>query len=236
VLVLAIETATEQASVVLAEEGRELAAWQAACGHALCQRLAGEVETVVTSAERGFGDLDLVAVGLGPGTFTGLRVGLATAKAIALARDLPLIGVSSLAAMAWQIRERVSGLTCPIIDARRGEVYAGLYEAADGSIRAASDEFVAGLDALADRLLEREVPITVFGQVDRVATAELSERLAGRGEVWADDVILPHARAIGGLGRCKYADEGGADPVSLRPIYVRKSYAEEAFGIDLGLR
>ena len=83
------------------------------------------IDEVMERAGVGFADLDAIAVGLGPGTFTGLRIGVATARALAKANDLPLRGVSSLAALAAGI---AGGLRLPLIDAKRGEVYAALFE------------------------------------------------------------------------------------------------------------
>ena len=119
-LTLAIETATEQAGVVLWEAGRELAAWREVTRQDLLVRLAGQVSQVLSQAERDFEELDLICIGLGPGSFTSLRVGLATAKGLSLAHGTPLVGVGSLAAMAWDFRARVTGLACPVLDARRG--------------------------------------------------------------------------------------------------------------------
>jgi tRNA threonylcarbamoyladenosine biosynthesis protein TsaB len=235
-LVLALETATERSSVVLAEAGQELVCWQASARQDLCQRLSPEIGALLAGAGRGLCHVDLVAVGLGPGTFTGLRIGLATAKAIALARDVPLVGVSSLAAMAWQARERVPRLLCPVIDARRSQVYAALYQTAEDGLTLVEPEFVSGAQELAQRLLTHDAHVTVFGQVDRIPVEGISQALGDRGTVQREQVVLPHAREVALLGLAAYSRRGSDDLASLRPIYVRKSYAEEAFDIDLGLR
>jgi tRNA threonylcarbamoyladenosine biosynthesis protein TsaB len=133
-LILALETATRRASVLLANDDQEVASWRADADQDLCQRLTAEAQDVLSKAERQFDELDLVAVGLGPGSFTALRISLATAKAIALARNLPLIGVSSLQAMAWQKRNRLTGLVCPMLDAKREEIYGALYRAEGDSV------------------------------------------------------------------------------------------------------
>jgi len=235
-LVLALETAVERASVVVAQDARELVAWREDTHQDLCRRLAPEVAQVIARAGCRFSDLDLVAVGLGPGHFTALRVGLATAKAVALAQDLPLVGISSLAAMAWHIRDRVAGLVCPVLDARRGEVYAALYRIGADSIDAEEGAFVAASKDVVERLLSRGERVTLFGQVDPVATGELA---GGSGELIdlrSEEAVFPDALAVAQLGRRRFAARGGDDAPALRPIYVRKSYAEERSDIDLGLR
>lgn len=235
-LVLALETAVARASVVLADDDRELSAWRADTQRDLCSRFASEIAAVISRAGRTFDDLDLLAVGLGPGSFTALRVGLATAKALALARDLPLVGIPSLAAMAWHVRDRLPGLVCPLLDARRGEAYAALYRASHDRVDPVMPEFAANPAGLAERLSSAEEPVTLFGQLDRLPAADIARALPAHAALWRDETILPDALAAAQLARRRFAAHGPDAPASLRPIYVRLSYAEERFDIDLGLR
>jgi tRNA threonylcarbamoyladenosine biosynthesis protein TsaB len=246
-LVLALETATDHSSVAVVDDNRPLAAWREVTHQDLLRRLAGEVRRVLAAAGRASTDLGLVAVGLGPGSFTSLRVGLATAKGICAARDLPLVGISSLAAMVWQSHERgLSGLACPLLDARRGEVYAGLFRVSDPDVIRAQEEFVATAAGLAERLRTAGEPVTLLGQADLPPVREARQALSGLvsvlpgAPVWPDAVTIAYlaCRAFdrhGGDDRAGGAT-GATDLDTLRPIYVRKSYAEEAASIDLGLR
>jgi len=234
--VLALETATTRASVVLAKNDGELAAWRETTHQDLCRRLAGEVQAVLADADTPFADLSLVAVGLGPGSFTSLRVGLATAKAIALSRRVPLVGVSSLSAMAWQVRDRISGLLCPVLDARRGDLYAACYRLLPDGLAPVAAEFVANPRELIDKLTAIEEPITVFGQWGEVPTGDLTGADLGRVTIWSEEEILPDALAVAQLARRRGAERGADEIGPLHPIYVRKSYAEEKFDLDLGLR
>jgi len=234
-LVLALETATEHASVVLAEDDRELAAWRAVTRQDLCLRLAAEMTQVLDQAGADPGDVALVAVGLGPGSFTALRVGLATAKGFCLARGAPLVGVSALEAMAWQVRDRVSGMACPVIDARRGEVYAGLFQVTGRQVTQTGEEFVARPQELRKRLAALGQPVSLLGQVDRIQPEALAG-LRGGGVAVLEDPVAPEALAIARIGRTRYLAHPVDEIDSARPIYVRRSYAEERFDIDLGLR
>lgn len=123
-------------------------------GHAA--ELLPAVHEVMERAGLGFADLDAIAVGRGPGTFTGLRIGVATARALAKANGLPLRGVSSLAALAAGMPD---GPRLPLIDAKRGEVY--------GSLLDGDDErwppFALGIEALAERLREAPAPPLAAG-------------------------------------------------------------------------
>ena len=234
-LVLALDTATEHASVVLAEDDRELAAWRAETRQDLCRRLASEVSGVLARAGREPGDVALVSVGLGPGSFTSLRVGLATAKGFCLARGVPLAGVPDLETMAWQVRDRLAGVVCPILDARRGEVYAALFRLTEAEAQRMSDEFLATPTELRERLAALGEPACVFGQMEALPPEAREELQGDRVEVLADPV-LPDALAVARIGRERYLSHGVDETDSARPIYVRRSYAEERFDVDLGLR
>lgn len=231
-LILAIETATDHASVVALEDGRELAAWREVTHQDLCQRLAFEVRGVLATAGRGSGDIGLIAVGLGPGSFTSVRVGLATAKGFAFARGLPIVGVSSLEAMAWRQRGGLPGLVCPVLDAKRGELYAAIFRQEECRIERVAGECVISAADLLTRLAGFGEPVAVIGEPDRLLPADL-KRL---GDLMYPGATWPDAAGIADLGLRRY-NAGGADDIGpLRPIYVRMSYAEESRKLDLGLR
>jgi len=234
---LAIETATDACSAVLADDDVEVAAWRDITHQDLCRRLAHEIGDMLEGAGSGFAALGLVAVGLGPGSFTSLRVGLATAKGIALVRGLPVVGVSSLAAMAWQAcRVGRSGLLCPVLDARRGEMYAAVHRVVGDRVEEVQAPFVAGAAGLARKLSALPEPVLLFGRLEDVPAREVADITAGAVRLWPEGPGAPDAAAVAQLGRRRYDREGADDLAGLRPIYVRKSYAEEKLNLDLGLR
>jgi tRNA threonylcarbamoyladenosine biosynthesis protein TsaB len=235
-LVLALECATELASVSLVEDGVEVSAWRERTRQDLCRRLAPETGRVLEAGGRAAGDIGLVAVGRGPGSFTSMRVALATAKAFAAARSIPLVGVPSLQAMAWQMKDVVQGRLCPVLNAGRGQMYAAVYRSVRHSVEPAAEVFLATPEELAQQLHAQPEPVTVFGQMDAVPADVLQQALGERGSAIVAETVLPDALAVAQLGRHRYAQAGGDDIASLRPIYVRMSYAEERFDIDLGLR
>ena len=231
-LVLAIETATHHSSVVVTDGERELAAWREVTRQDLCQRLAAEVGRALVSAGRGFGELRLVAVGLGPGSFTSVRIGMATTKGIAFARGVPLVGVPSLEAMVWQVRHGVSGLVRPVTDAKRSELYTALYRVHGGEIEQAEQESVTTASDLMAHLSGSSEAVTVVGE--RSALAE--EDVARFGDMMWREAVWPDAAAVAELGVRRYTQTGEDAVGPLRPIYVRMSYAEESRKLDLGLR
>lgn len=159
--ILALDTATLTASVAVVrlDEGRPavLAAADtdtAAGGHS--ERLMPLIVELVTAAGLTAADLDAIAVGAGPGSFTGLRIGLATAKGLAFATGKPLWLVSSLAALAWSMHGAPLGpLLVPALDARRGELYAGFYRVDEHGVpRSVAPERVMPPQALAAAIAE----------------------------------------------------------------------------------
>lgn len=234
-LVLALETATERASVALVAGGEVRAAWRGETAGDLCRQFAPHIAEVLEQGGVTFGEIELVAIGLGPGSFTSLRIGLATAKAIALSRDVPLVGVSSLAAMVWQVRDRFSGIVCPVLDAKRGDLYAAGYRMADGRMHQLQSDIAAKPEAVVAAMKKHGGPVTFLGQM-APEQAQALEDLSPEGWKVVRDPVHPDAACIAELGRVRFESQGSDDLTSLRPVYVRMSYAEERFDIDLGLR
>jgi len=141
-IVLGIDTATPIASVAIVEQGVVIAETRSATGGHGADLLV-MIDAVCVGAAIGAHDLDAVAIGAGPGSFTGLRIGMATAKGIAFAAKCPLWAVSSLGALAHEaLDEDPSGTVVAVLDARRGEIYAGAYRREAGITTRVGDERV----------------------------------------------------------------------------------------------
>ena len=159
---LGIDTSTSaSAACVLRDDGAsfevEPSPARLAAGPAHARELMPAVAEVMERAELGFGDLEAIAVGVGPGTFTGLRIGIATARALAGASGLPLRPVSSLAALAEGIDAE---LRLPLIDARRGELFGALHDAAGEVVW---PPFVAAPELVVERVGEAGVGVRAAG-------------------------------------------------------------------------
>lgn len=179
-LILAIDTATLTASAAIVRDGATLAAGDADTG-SHSERLMPLIAELMAEVGVTPAQLDAIAVGAGPGSFTGLRIGLATAKGLAFAAGKPLWLVSSLAALAWAMRDAAppGALLVPALDARRGEIYAGFYRLDGGVPRAVAPERVLPPEALA---------------------AAIEEACAGaRDAAIAGDALVAHAAALAAL-------------------------------------
>jgi tRNA threonylcarbamoyladenosine biosynthesis protein TsaB len=217
-VVLGVDTATPDAVVGLSADGEPLREAQVPPGkdgrpnHA--RVLLAEIDRSVEAAG-GWGRIDRIAVGTGPGSFTGLRIGISTARALAQARELPIAPVVSLAALARGIARdaRAAGsLALPVIDARRGEGFAALYN--DGT--EVWEPFVAPPDQLASRLRELDRPCLAAGDGALRFAAELEAAGATVAPV-EDPIHHLAARDVCAAGEA--ADE--APPDQIQPLYLR---------------
>ena len=198
-------------------------------------RLPGVLQDVLAASERRLTDVDGFAVGLGPGSFTGLRIGLATWKGLAYATRRPIAGCSGLGAMAVAAATPGEDLVLvPLLDARKGEVYAGFYRVEGGVPRLLAPEAALAPSVLVSRLAELEAA------GNRVAA--FGEGLAAYGEALSSvpslrtEVRAPPAPAVASLC-ARELDGAPYDPprlFSLEPHYVRPSEAELKFPRGLG--
>ena len=203
--ILALDTCLDACSVAVCANGRTLAAASEPMARGHQERLAPLAEAMMAAAGLAFKDLDRIAVTVGPGSFTGLRVGLAFAKGLALALDIPCVGVGTLEALA-ETAAGEAGLTCASIDAHRGQVYLQVF--IDG--RAAMAPDVLPVDIAAARLAELWPggPATLIG-----SGAPLLAGVIAAARIEADR--LPDAVAIARLA------QRARSPAAPRPLYLR---------------
>jgi tRNA threonylcarbamoyladenosine biosynthesis protein TsaB len=219
--VLGIDTATSDVAVAITRggdllwEGREEPGDGDRPRHSAA--LLSAVEAALAAAG-GWEHVGLIAVGVGPGTFTGLRVGVATARALAQARGLPLAPVSSLAALARGIPGRQARPGLALIDARRGEAFSGLYDADDEALW---EPFVAAPEELGERLAALPDPPRAAGD----GSLRFRDRLEAAGVEVLPDADPAHrmaARHVCGLA----SRAPRMPPDRVTPIYLRRPDAE----------
>lgn len=196
-------------------------------------KLPGALRDLLVAADLRLPDVEAYAVGLGPGSFTGLRIGLATWKGLAYANRRPIAGASSLAAMAAQAAEGApaGALLVPLLDARKGEVYAGFYRAAGGRLDAVRPEAALSPTALLDQLAGLGAAVG-FGEGYQAFRVELSAALPPL----ASGPATPSAFQVAALAapRLMGAAYDQKALAALEPHYVRLSEAEVKFPHGLG--
>jgi tRNA threonylcarbamoyladenosine biosynthesis protein TsaB len=206
VRILGIETSTRRGTVALAERGQPIVALSHDEPGAHAERMVGLVRAALRQADWSPKSLDRLGVGVGPGSFTGIRVGIALAHGIALGLDLPLVGVASLRAMARAVPPSNPGVRCPLVDARRGEVFAAAYES-DGATALSPIAIPRG-EALG-RLAELCPGLCIL-------VGEVVVELGGRPGYEDPGADLPHATWVAVL-----AGESAAQDGPVVPLYVR---------------
>lgn len=229
-MTLGIETATSAASLaLLAGDGQLLAEATFVARRTMAERLAPALDVLLAWVDRAPADLEAVAVGLGPGSFTSLRVGLATAKGIASALGCPIVGVGSLEALASAAPLKLRQPVCAVIAAPKRFVYAALYARQEGRpANCLLGPARLPIDELAARLAAVGQPVAVTGALP----ADDRALLEAAGCVFAAAYhSVPRAATVAHLGQRRLI-AGEADSVAtLTPWYVEPSEPEVRLGV-----
>ena len=223
-LILAFETSAKAASVALLEDGKLLGESYQNTGLTHSQTLMVMAQDLLKQCGKTVEDISAVAVAEGPGSFTGVRIGVAAAKGFAWGREIPCFGVSTLEAMALSLGA-YQGYVCPCMDARRNQVYNALFYVNQGQLERISEDRAISLAELGEELKNLKEPIFLVGDGSNLCYNTLSESVPG--------LVLPpehrmHQRACGvALAARKQAEAGDpGDAGALTPNYLRLSQAE----------
>ena len=219
-LTLAFESSAKAASVALLRDGSLISQYSQCSGLTHSRTLLPMAEDLLKNAEMKLSDIDLFAVAHGPGSFTGIRIGVSTVKGLAWGADKPCVGVSTLEAMAWH-GLAAGGMICPVMDARRSQVYNALFRIADGRpVRLCADRAIS-LEDLAAELAGYEENVFLIGDGAAITKAYLDGcgipcTLAPDNLVWQDAWGVAMAAA----------DKKAVSGAELLPVYLRLSQAE----------
>jgi tRNA threonylcarbamoyladenosine biosynthesis protein TsaB len=225
---LAIETSTVTGAVALLEAGRVVAESRVSIAVTHGERLMAAIDGVLRSARWELADVQAFAVALGPGSFTGLRIGLSTVKGLAFATGKPVVGVPTLDALAWRL-PYCAYPVCPVLDARKNEVYAALYRTREGWLELLEAPRAVPPATLAEELRDAtQGPLVFVGDAVLPFGTVFVEVLGSRALLAPADLRLPSAVTVGELGASALARGEPADPADLVPLYVRPSEAELA--------
>lgn len=222
-LLLAVSTSTPMASVAFGLDGEELARASLSRPHAHDEFLAPAIEFCSRHAGVSVESLAGVIIDNGPGLFTGLRVGIATARAIATTLSIPMFAISSLDLLALAARHSNREIVA-VLDARRGEVYSAFYRPAPGGVQRVSDYTVQSPDALVDDLIARSEDVLAVGDGART----YADSIGRVGGVTLADPSLAHpwAETALAIGAEHFEREEFVPPAQIEPLYLRKSDAE----------
>ena len=214
---LAIDTATDQLGVALVDETRVLASYEVLAERIHAIELPQAVTRVLQAAHLTLPQVDAIAVDIGPGAFTGLRIGAAFVKALAFTAKKPVIGVPSLDVLAAGV-PCAQSLVCPMLDAKQRKVYAARYRTTNGALRKQSDYELLSVDELLPTFGQEEV--IVLGNGAALYRDRLQQVLGNR-VMFADPALgLPNAAVLGRLGLERLNAGQRDDPSTLVPMYL----------------
>lgn len=219
-LILAFESSARAASAALCRDGCLVSQYSQCSALTHSRTLLPMAEDMLKNAEIALDDVDLIAVAHGPGSFTGIRIGVSTVKGLAWAAEKPCVGVSTLEAMAWH-GLAAGGYVCPVMDARRSQVYSALFEIQAQKPRRLSEDRPLALSELAEEIRALKEPVFLVGDGAELTAAYFQEnnipyRLAPENLRWQSAWGVAMAAA----------DKPAAGADALLPVYLRLSQAE----------
>lgn len=210
--ILNIETATKNCSVCLAENGKEVVLTEyAGEGYSHAEKLHVFIEEALQKAGISFKDLDAIAVSMGPGSYTGLRIGVSAAKGLCYALNIPLLAIDTLELLARKINI-TEGFIVPMIDARRMEAYTSVFDKEYARVRETKAEIIT--ETIFDEI---KGPIHFVGD----GAAKCKDVLSTDKFIYHDTVIYPSALQMTSLSYDKYKKSDIVDVAYFEPFYLK---------------
>lgn len=223
--ILALDSSGLVATVAILEDEQILAEYTVNYKKTHSQTLLPMLDEIVKMIEFDLNTLDAIAVAGGPGSFTGLRIGAATAKGLGLALNKPLIHIPTVDGLAYNLYG-VDGIICPMMDARRNQVYTGVYRFKDGVFRVVEEQMAISVEELIEKLNAYDEQVTFLGDGVPVYKKQLVEGMQTEYYFAPAHMNRQRASAVGALGM-EYFREGRIETATEhRPDYLRLSQAE----------
>jgi len=229
-LILAFESSAKAASVALVNDGELISQYSQCTALTHSRTLLPMAEDMLKNAELSVKDVDMIAVAHGPGSFTGIRIGVSTVKGLAWAADKPCVGVSTLEAMAWHGLS-AGGYVCPVMDARRAQVYNAIFRIENGRpVRVTEDRPIA-LSELAEEVRALNAPVFLVGDGTELTRKYFES--AGIACVAAPENL--RWQSAWGVAMAA-SDKEPASSAELMCVYLRLSQAERERQERLGIK
>ena len=223
--ILALDSSGIVASVAVVEDDTLLAEYTVNYKKTHSQTLLPMLDEIVKMTELELESIDAIAVAAGPGSFTGLRIGSATAKGLGLALKKPLVAVPTVDALAYNLYD-AQGLICPIMDARRKQVYTGIYRFENHQLVTLKEQWAAPIEELLDELNQRGEMVTFLGDGVPVFRELIAEKLHVPYSFAPAHVNKQRAAAVAALGSIYYKEGRTETAMEHVPEYLRVSQAE----------
>lgn len=211
--ILHLETATKNCSVALAKDGQMIAIKEIAeSGYTHAEKLHVFIDEVLQEAKIGFNDLKAIAVSKGPGSYTGLRIGVSAAKGLCYALSIPMIAIDTLEILARKI-EISEGLIVPMIDARRMECYTSIFNSEYNQLKAVEAQII---DENSFAELDQNIHFVGDG-APKCKTVLTHEKF-----IYHDDIVYPSAKEMVSIAYNKYQKSDTVDVAYFEPFYLKE--------------
>ncbi|MCK4760437.1 MAG: tRNA (adenosine(37)-N6)-threonylcarbamoyltransferase complex dimerization subunit type 1 TsaB [Candidatus Aminicenantes bacterium] len=224
-IILAVDTTTFTGSVALLEKTRLIAEVNTDSSSTYSERLLPAVDFLLKTNQLNIQDMDGFAVSVGPGSFTGIRIGLSTVKSFSYASGKPVAGVSTLKAFAEKLRHSQAHLLCPILDAKKGEVYAALFESKGDKLFEVVPQGAYSPDRFFSLLPSHRV-ISFIGSGAQVYRKKIFQYFKDKARLSHRSPFIAYETGL--LGYELLRKKKGVSAEKLEPLYFRKSQAEES--------
>ena len=225
--VLAVESSGMVAGVAIAREGKLMGEYFLDHQRTHSQHLMPLIDQLLRSLDIKPSDIDIFVAAKGPGSFTGLRIGIATVKGLAQAVDKPVLGVATLDGLAYNLLSR-EGLICPIMDARREQVYTSIYRS-NGKLQRLDDYMAIPVVELIQKLKIYDEPVMFNGDGVPVYWDIIKNELGDKAMMAPTNLLMQRASSIACLAMERYKPSDARKYTELVPFYLRKSQAEQKF-------
>lgn len=223
--ILAIEGSSQVASVAVLTD--DIVTAEYTLNHRIThsQTLMPMIDEIVRRTETDLSCLDAIAVSGGPGSFTGLRIGSATAKGLAQALNIPIVHVPTLDAMAYNAWG-FEGIICPIMDARRSQVYTGIYAFKNGELKVLMPSLAMAIEELIAKVIEYNLPVLFIGDGIPVFRDIIKERIGDAAYFAPANLNRQRAASVAVLGGEYFRAQKAVPAAEHLPEYLRSSQAE----------
>ena len=232
--ILALDSTAKVASVALCEDERLLGELTINNGNTHSQTLLPMIEFLLNQFELSPDDIDVFAASVGPGSFTGVRIGVATIKGLSFGKKTPCAGVSTLEALAYNLCDH-DGLICPVMNARRQQVYTALFHARNGVLERLMPDSAIAITELDEKLSAYAEPVRLCGDGYDVTIPLLTHEVIPTSERYRHQ----SAYSVAQVAERMHADGELSTDITLSPIYLRLSQAEreraQRMGVDTGI-
>lgn len=225
-IILAVETSARVASVALSNDGYTLAEFTLNNKMTHSKALMPLIEEMLNSLEFEISEVDVFAVSEGPGSFTGLRIGVSTVKAFAYTLDKPIIMVSTLEALAYNVYPNAKKV-CAIMDARNNQVFGGVFKAFKERYVLEGESFAIDIEALLEKLKIQDEEVVFVGDGAILHQEVIKEKMSNLAKFPLGVNILQRASLICYLAKLYYDEGNISDAYSASPFYLRKSSAQQ---------